>query len=377
MAKKFTMRNKDQVIQEIETGLKNNVSANYKRGVMMNVDPVVVQTTEEKIRQSYKFWELISVIPTQESMGQILSLSEGQSVGQRTAIGTDGGNFMRRPIEVGGFSGREFVTKELELDVKIPWATITQWGLNSAPAYDLYRNFIMRSRAMSRFRIGFYGQCQNPATNSDLTTYPLMQDVKKGWIQYMIDNYPQMVLGITMGGSTAKGYDINPIKVGAGGDFQSMAQLIDYLKNYMIPRIYRANTNIQAFLGDSLKNADVNRIIAAAGSEAIQLSAVESLMQLTTIGNVPAYTPDEFPERGVIVTDPLNMQFIYQIQSVERSLENSADKKGLVDYLLQQVDYVIREVKACAMVHPDAIKLPGTTAGTWVDASEVWAISPV
>jgi hypothetical protein len=203
-----------------------------------------------------------------------------------------------------------------------------------------------------------------------------MEDVQKGWFQYMIENHPENVFGITVGGVTAKGYDINPINVGEGGDFASMVQLIDYLKNHVIPRIYRANTNIKAIVGDTLRNADVNRVIGAAGSDAMQLNAVEALMQLQTIGNVPAYTPDEMPERGIIVTDPLNLEYIYQIQSVERSLENSADKKGLVDYQLQKVDFVVREVNACAMVHPDSIQLKDAN-GDWVPATDTWAISPV
>ncbi|CAB4202257.1 capsid protein [uncultured Caudovirales phage] len=376
MAQKLKLRSKEQVVAEIETGIKNNINTNYLRGVSMVVDPVIVQTTEEKIRQSYKFLDMISTTPTQESSGEILSLAEGVSIGQRTKVGTNNGNNMRRPIAVGGFSGRKFETRELELDVKIPWNVITQWGMQSAAAYDLYRNFILRSRAMARLRIGFYGQSENLAINSDLTTYPLMEDVQKGWFQYMIDNHPQNVFGITMGGITAKGYDINPIKIGAGGDFASMAQLIDYLKNHVMPRIYRANTAITAIVGDTLRNADVNRIIDAAGSDAMQLNAVESLMQMQTIGSIPAYTPDEMPERGVIVTDPLNLEYIYQLQSVERSIENSPDKKGLVDYQLQNVDFVIREVNACVMVHPDAIQLQNSS-GTWVAAADAWAISPV
>ena len=47
-----------------------------------------------------------------------------------------------------------------------------------------------------------------------------------------------------------------------------------------------------------------------------------------------------------------------------------------MDYQLQNVDFVIREVNACVMVHPDAIQLQNSS-GTWVAAADAWAISPV
>ena len=185
------------------------------------------------------------------------------------------------------------------------------------------------------------------------------------------------MFGITVGGVTAKGYDINPINVGDGGEFASMAQLVSFLKNEFITRIHRGNTGIRAIAGDSLRTVDVSRLIENAGVTPTERNATEALMMLNTIAKIPAITPDEFPERGLILTDPKNLEYIYQIQSVERAIQNSQDKTGIVDYLWQKVDFVIKEVEGCAIVHPDAIRFKNETTGDWEAATDTWAINPV
>lgn len=367
-------KSRHQVEQEILVGMKKVFGRGFEKGVTMDVSPNVVQTTEEKIRQTYAFLNMISSTPTEQDSGQVLSLLEGKSLGQRT-VSVDS-NHKRRPVAVGGFTGREFKCLELELDVIISWATQLQWGAQSGDVFNLYRDYILRSRALSRLRLMFYGQSENLTVQTDLSTYPMMEDVGKGFFQYMIDNNPDNVLGITVGGITAKGYDINPIQVGEGGDFSSMAQLADYMKNTMIPRIYRGNTNIKAIAGDSLLTHDINQVIANSGNDAMQRAATETLLGMATIAKIPAFTPDEFPERGLIITDPLNLDFTYQVQSVRRSIEESADKKGLVDYSWQKVDCVIKDVAGIAMVHPDAIQLKDSS-GAWVSAADQWFIEPV
>ena len=367
-------KSREQVKNEILVGMRKVFGRGFEMGVTMDVSPTLVQTTEEKIRQSYAFLGLISSTATEQDSGQILSLAEGKSLGQRT-VSVDS-NHKRRPVAVGGFTGREFKCLELELDVIISWMTQLQWGMQSGDVFNLYRDYIMRSRALSRLRLMFYGQSENLTVQSDLSTYPMMEDVGKGFFQYMIDNNPDNVLGITVGGITAKGYDINYIDVGEGGDFSSMAQLADYMKNNLLPRIHRGNMNVRAISGDSLLTQDIQQVIANSGNDAMQRAATETLLGMSTLAKIPAFTPDEFPERGLIITDPRNLDYIYQTQSVRRSVEESADKKGLVDYSWQKVDCAVKEVAACAVVHPDAIRLKDA-GGAWVAAADQWFIEPV
>lgn len=369
------MKSKNELLGQIVNAHKNVFGNNFELGANMTVSPVQVQRAEEKMRQTYKFLGLITSTPTEDSWGEIISLAESASIGQRTVTAVNG--MLRRPVSIGAPNGRQFKVEKVELDVVILWNTILQWGMESNDVFNSYRYHILRSRAGSRLRIGFYGQSENAAISSNLSIYDMMQDVMKGWFQYMIENRPAAVFGITVGGVTAKGYDINPVKVGLGGDFASMAQLVDYLKNNFITRIHRGNTAIHAIVGTSLQTVDVSRLVATAGVTPTERYATEALMMLDTIATIPVIVPDEFPERGLMLTDPKNLEYIYQIQSVERSIENSQDKTGIVDYLWQKVDYVIRELDACAMVHPDAIQFKNEITGVWEAATDTWAISPV
>jgi len=368
------MATREQLEAKILKGFQGVFGKGFEKGKTMDVSPVIVQKTEEKVRQSYEFLNLITTTPTEDSAGQILSLAEGKSVGQRTVTGDK--NHKRNPVDVGGFTGRDFKVEELELDVIVLWNTILQWGMGSAEVFNLYREFITRSRALSRLRIGFYGQSENLAVGTDLTAHPMMEDVAKGWFQYLINNAPSQVYGITAGGVTPKGYDINPINIGVGGDFTSMADFVNYLKNEHIARVHRGNTGIRAIIGDELKNQDVSRILNAAGNTATERAASESFLAMQTLGGIQAVVPDEMPSRGLFITDPKNLEYIYQTQSVRRSLEESQDKKGLVDYSWQKVDFVIKELNAIVAVHPDAIRLKDIN-DAWVAASDVWAINPV
>lgn len=370
-------KNKSELLRQIINGHKAVFGGSFDAGVSMTVSPVIIQRTEEKLRQMYAFLGLITSTPTEDSYGEILSLTDAISIGQRTKTATY--NDFRRPVDVGGFSGRQFKVEELELDVKILWNTITQWGMQSNDVFNLYRAHILRSRAASRLRIGFYGQSENLAVNSNLATYPLMEDVAKGWFQYMIEHRPEAVFGITPVATNIdpKGYTINPINVGDGGDFSSMAQLVDYLKTTLIERIYRGDTGIRAICGDSLITSDISKLISNAGNTPIERTATEALMSISTIAKMPAIVPDEMPARGLIITNPANLEYIYQIQSVERMIENSHEQKGIVDYLYQKVDFVIKAIEGCAMVHPDAIRFKDEQTGAWVAATDTWAINPV
>ena len=367
-------KTKEELLGQIVSGHQAVFGNKFNLGASMTVSPAVVQRTEEKLRKTYSFLGLITSSPTEDSFGEIMSLADSVSVGQRTV--TPNYNDLRRPVNVGGFTGRQYKVEELELDVKVPWDSVNKWGMQSSNVFDLYRSHILRSRAASRLRIGFYGQCENAVTNTNLATYTMMEDVAKGWLQYMIEHRPEAVFGITVS-DTAKGYDINPINVGDGGEFSSMAQLVDYIKTKFIERIYRADTGIRAICGDSLVTVDINKLLNNAGNTPTERNATEMLMAISTIAKMPAIVPDEMPERGLIITNPANLEYIYQIQSVERMIENSHEYKGIVDYLYQKVDFVIKAVEGCAMVHPDAIRFKNETTGDWEAATDTWAINPV
>lgn len=360
---------RSEVVEVIEEGFGNVFGDKFKTGKSMEVDPVVVQRTEERLRQDYAFLNMVDTQYTDDASAEIIFVDEGQSIAQRS------GN-TRRPVDITNSDSRKFDNVEVEFDALIPWKKVDQWGMNAQAILQSYQNYVIRSRAMSRLRVGFYGQSQNLAVDSDRTTYQMMEDVKKGWLQYIIENAPSQVFGITIDALDPKGYTVDAVKVGEGGDFPSVLALVNYLRNTKIDRIYRNKTTLQAIAGNELVNTDIQKIINAAGNTATERMASESLLALSSIGKLPAVTPDEMPERGLIISDPKNLIITIQNGTVRRKFEEDPKQKGLVDYLTMNMDFVIGALEGVVAVHPDAIQMKNA-AGNWVAAADVWAIDPV
>ena len=253
---------------------------NVFNGVNFEATPKAVQVFVQKVRESSPFLNAISITLTTEAIAEILSLDEGQSVGQRTH-----NSEQRRPIEMGGFTGRKWSVKASEADVVFLWETMLQWGVNSSLVNRLYRERLVRSRGMSIERKGLYGQSYNPLVSSDLTTYPMMEDVQKGFLHYVIENAPNQVLGISESGTDPRGYEVNAINLGEGGDFISMVQLVDFLRNEMLDSRFRNLQTNRAIIGESLASHDLSAMIKMAGNTPTERESLDAIKRLTdTLG---------------------------------------------------------------------------------------------
>ena len=338
-----------------------------REGVRFLVEPTQVQRVEQVMRQQFAFLEKITTRYTDQKSEQILSMLDGESVAQRTVGNT------RRPVEPGDFGHRQYNCVDVESDVIIPWARLLKWGMLEGEVYNDWRAWLIRARARDRLRSGFYGQSYNANISSDRATYPRLEDVQKGWFQYMIENFPAQFLGLTPANNT-RGYTITPVKVGEGGDFVNMGQLVQYLLDHVMNYIYASDSGIEAICGRSLVSEDKQRLLGF-GTEPIQQSAAEQLMMSATYATRPIDIPDEMPATGLMVCNPKVLECIIQGNSIRESVVDDPRVKGLVDYQWMQRDYVVNTPTAWAGVLPGTI-LTKNLAGEW-SAAEAWGIDPV
>lgn len=357
------MKTRAQMQAELVAGFKSNYGNGFELGVNFEVTPSQVQSFEEKKRQEFAFLNEITMFPTDQNNAAIVSFMDGGIADQRHSG--------RNPIGNNVLGDRKYLTREIQQDVQATWAEQTQWGSNKQNYYNLWRAYVLRKRARGTLRVGFWGQKWTTGVNSDLTASPMGEDIQAGWLQYMILNHPQNVFGIvadplgTILDKNGVKYKVSPINVGVGGDFVNIAQLVQYVKDTMIDLIYRSDAGIKAIVGDSLRAGDRQRLMAQT-NEPMQLSAVESLLAMNQIANMQAVTPDEFPTSGIMVTNPKNLQYVYQTNGVYREVREWADAKATQDLLLMYRDYVIQAPEGLAMVHPDAIHIKNG-AGAWVN----------
>jgi P2 family phage major capsid protein len=365
---------KQQAQEQIRAGMQKAYGSRFEFGpVGMTVTPQEAQRIEQKLREQYAFLGMINTIFTNDSAGEIIHWSNAKTLSKRTTVALTNGD-LRRPEAVSAPTGRDYALTDHEMDVVVTWNEILRWGEKSGEVFSEYRNFITRSRAASILRVGFWGQSYNALVNSNIGTHTMGEDVKKGWLQYMIENNPSNVLGIAASTTDPKGYTIDPIDIGTSGDFPSIAALVAYMKN-TIDRLYRNDTGIRAIVGTELGTYDTTKMTSTAGNTPTERQAVETLLSLSTAAGVPMYNPDEFPERALMLVNPMNLQRMVQNDSQERRIEIRDEKKGIVDWAFLKDWYGIGAVEGCAMVHPDAIRF--LVGSTWTAASDVWAINPI
>jgi len=358
-----------QLKKELMAGFRTNYGNDVRLGVQFAVDPTAVQQFEEKKRQEFAFLNEIDFFATDSNHDQIISMVDGKGIDQSSKTGG------RRPISVGALTDRQFLCREIEQDVQVPWSTQVAWGRQKTAFYNIWRAWVLRARARGTLRTGFWGQ-KYAVGNSDISTNLMGEDVQTGWLQYMILNYPQNVFGIVSDGAgtildkDGVKYKVSPINIGEGGDFINIAQLVQYLKDTFIELVYRGDTGIKAICGDSLRSSERQRLLANADTP-MQNAAIESLLGMNQLANMQVVTPDEFPTTGLLVTNPMNIQYIYQTNGVYREIREWADTKATQDLMVLNRDYVIPVPEAFAMVHPDALRVKNSN-GDWVNPTG-WA----
>lgn len=336
---------------------------------IFNVSPRIAQTVEEKIRQSNSFWRLINNIGVKEVKGQILGFGVPATITKRTTTPNTAGS-LRRPTDPTGLMAREYECFETEQDTVISWAKIDSWA-HLPNFYELYRNAVMFAQARDRLMIGWNGQAN--AAQTDAETYSSLQDVNKGWIQYLIDTAPEKVLGLNPDGT------VGTIKLDASAadaDFRTLDELVYHLRYDMLDKEFRKRGELRVLVGDELV---LNENAALLGSPSqntpTERTATNLMLNAQSFGRTQIAESDEFPQRGVFVSELSNISRYWQQGSVRRRIaEDSHEHKGIVEYNFVRDDYVLEAVEGAACVHPDAIQIKNK-AGNWIAAADVWKMA--
>jgi hypothetical protein len=348
---------RSQINQAILVGLQANYGSHVQMGVQFEVTPNQVQTFEEKKRQQFAFLNEIDFFPTDLNSGQIIAFNDSDIADRSRKSGS------RTTNQVDNLVGREFKNRNIEQDIGLPWAEQVQWGNKKAQYYDLWRTMCLRKRSRGLMRVMFNGQTYLLSNNSNLTNYPLGEDVQRGILQYMLEEYPENVIGIeldnvngTIIAANGDKYKVKPINIGVGGDYENLADLAQEMRN-KVEFIYRGDRGIKAIVGDSLAAVERKLFLNGSGNDARKRDAAEMLLANMQLANMQMTTPDEFPLAGLCVTNPKNIQYVYQTNSVYREFREWSDAKETQDLLTMDRDFVVPYPEAFVMLHPDAARV--------------------
>lgn len=342
--------------QAILLGLQANYGEHVAMGVQFEVAPAQVQSFEEKKRQLFAFLNDITFFGTELNSGQIIAFNDHDIADQSRKSGG------RNAISANSLGDRKFNNRNIDQDIALKWAEQVSWGNQKGVFYDLWRAMCLRRRSRGLIRTLFNGQAYLPTDNSDLAAYPMGEDIQRGILQYMLEEYPENVLGIekdnvagTIIAANGDKYKVVPVKIGTatGADYANTAELAQAMRD-KIEIIYRGDSGIKTIIGDSLRANERRRFLAGSGDDAMKMDATEALLAMNQIANMQAVTPDEFPLTGLIVCNPKYIQYIYQTNSVYRTFREWDDAKETQDLLTMNRDFVVAYPEAFVMVHPDA-----------------------
>lgn len=308
--------------------------------------PEVEQRLQDKIVEQDTFLQQINVVTVSEIKGQnILGSASGPASGRTN---TSDPAKERTPRDLLGLDTYAYELFQTNSDVYMRYATMDVWAkFKDMP--ERYARYVQRRIANDRVIIGWNGT--SAATDTDLVANPLMQDVNKGWMQYMRDNLAANIL--TEGGTAGE------IRIGTGGDFVNLDHAVaDLLEG--IPAYLRAD--LVVMVGSELLAEEKSVLFKAIGQTPSEKTLAAAA--LSTFGGLPAVSPSNFPARGLVITSYDNLSIYVQEETWRRMLKDKPEKDRVEDYNSRNEGYVVETPEKFVAVEFGNVKLPDG-AGGW------------
>lgn len=309
-----------------------------------SIAPTVAQLLKDKIVEQSTFLPKINVVTVDDLQGEnILGSASGPVTGRTDTSG----EAERQPRDVLGLKKYTFTLHKTDSDVYIRYATMDAWSKFPDMA-ERYGRYVQTRIANDMEIIGWQGT--SAAATTDLSTNPLMQDVNKGWLQYMRDNLPANIL--------QKGKVDNEIRFGIGGDWPNLdVAVFDLLQG--IPEYMRQN--LVVLVGTDLVAQEKSALYAAVGAKPTEKTLLAA--SLTTFGGLPWETPSNFPSRGLVITSYDNLSVYQQDGSWRRQVVEQPKKDRVEDYNSRNEGYVVETPEKFVGVEFAHVKLEGE----WTD----------
>ncbi|NMX87144.1 phage major capsid protein, P2 family [Pseudomonas sp. WS 5059] len=297
-----------------------------------SVEPSVAQELNDKITEKSDFLGRINVLGVSEIKGEKVMLGVSGPVTSRTNTKTTD----RDARDVSGLDKLGYELFSTESDVGLPYAKIDAWA--KFPDFaERYTAAVQRQIALDRIMIGWHGTHAAPQT--DLTAFPMLQDVNKGWLQIAREQIPAQVL---KAGKTA-----GKVTLGVEGDYANLDELVHDVKQ-MIDPVHRDAGDLIAIIGSDLMAADKGKLYAKQGDTPTEKERIEGAQVIATYGGLPSFIVPFFPVNAVVVTSWDNLSIYFQDSSWRRQLIQNPKRSRTEDYNSRNEGYVIEQLEKFA-----------------------------
>lgn len=297
------------------------------------VAPSVQQKLETRIQQSSTFLQAINIVPVDELQGQKLGLGTNGPIASRTdTTGAD-----RTTRDASSLEGTGYQAVQTNYDTHVRYATLDMWA--KFPDFQVRLSKVIQQQcALDRIMIGWNGV--SVAANTDRTAHPLLQDVNKGWLQYLRDNASARVMH--------QGATAGKVKVAqSGGDYQNLDGLVyDAYKSLLDPWHAEAG-DLVAIVGRDLMHDKLFPLVS--GQEApTEMLAADIVRSQKRLGGLPAVTVPYMRPNAVLITSLSNLSIYYQAGARRRAVIDNPKRDRIETYESSNDAFVIEDLgKAC------------------------------
>jgi P2 family phage major capsid protein len=301
---------------------------------IFTVAPSVQQRLESRIQESSEFLSAINVMPVDEMQGQKIGIGTNGPVAGRTDTTTA----ERQTRDAASLKGQGYQCAQTNYDTHVRYATLDSWA--KFPDFQLrLARAIQQQCALDRIMIGFNGV--SVAADTNRTTHPLLQDVNKGWLQYLRENTPERVMS---GGKVAGKVQI---KADGTGDYKNLDGLV-YDATHALLDAWHANAgDLVAIVSRRLMHDKLFPLVndQSAPTEVLAADIVRSQARL---GGLQAIAVPYMPEGSVLITSTKNLSIYYQDGARRRTVQDNPKRDRIETYESSNDAFVVEDLgKAC------------------------------
>lgn len=335
----------EKLVQQVRDVMAEQYQADPNK-ILLGKSFAITGPQEEKllgaVQQSIEFLQLINMPLVTDIAGEKVFAGTQQTITGRKKEGR-----YRRNIDP---TGGKYTCVETDSGVIIPWHLADTWARMGDQFMSLYAQFVQRQIALDQMMIGWNGT--SVADNSDPTTKKLLEDVNKGWMQWMRDNLTKNIL---TGGKTANKINLATDK---DADYTSLDHLAYDLRQGLDP-VHRQRTDLVLMVGADIIAKEADAAGKMHGRTPTERAAMKQMDLMGSFGGLPATIPPNFPARGCVITTYDNLSIYTQEGSMRRAFKDDDEHKGLVDSYYRNEAYVVEDETLFVGVEPANVVLPG------------------
>ncbi|BBN59315.1 phage major capsid protein, P2 family [Hydrogenovibrio marinus] len=312
----------------------------------------IIAATKEKI----DFLDKINTITVDQQSGTAIGLDASGMIMGRTDTSAN----PRVPRDPTSMSGTDYNCTQTNSDTFLSYAKMDAWA-HKKNFKSIVAEQIRKLIALNKIQIGWYGESE--AATTDPNTYTKGEDVKKGWLQKLREQYAENFL--------SEGTTPGEIRIGLGvdgganaTDFKNLDLLVNDVKQ-MIDTEFEDDEDLVVIIGSELLGYEKAKFYSDHGNTPSEKSKIEDMQVIGTYGGLPAYKTPKFPGRGIVVTSFSNLSIYEQNGTMRRRVKDNPDYDRVDTFQSQNMDYVIEKLGKMAAIEFKNVKL-------WNEATSAW-----